>query len=212
MSKYNLVNQKFDKLLVIEKTDVRISKKVFWKCLCDCGNIKYVQTYHLTKGIIQSCGCSSTKYKQTEFTKPLYIIWQGMKNRCYNPKHENYVNYNGKGISICDEWKDDFELFYNWSISNGYKKGLSIDRINNNGNYEPSNCRWVTKREQMWNTSKNKIIEYKNETRCMAEWCDILNLNYETIQSRFHRGWNVEKTFETPIRKINKKSNKAPIE
>ena len=129
-----------------------------------------------------------------------------MKNRCYNPKHKNYLNYNGKGISICDEWKNDFELFYDWSISNGYKKGLSIDRVNNNGNYEPKNCRWVTKREQMWNTSKNKIIEYKNENRCLAEWCDILNLNYETIQSRFHRGWSIDKSFETPIRKKRPKS------
>lgn len=209
MAKYNLIGKKFNKLLVIEKCKERNGKKVMWKCVCDCGNIVSVQTYHLTNNKIKSCGCFSRKYINNEISKSIYTIWSCMKNRCYSPQHQNYKIYNGKGITICDEWKNDFMSFYYWAINNGYQKGLSIDRIDNKGNYCPQNCRWTTKEQQMRNKTNNKMIKYKNQIKCLAEWCDILNLKYETIQSRFNRGWSIEKTFETPIRKFNNKSLSA---
>ena len=101
-----------------------------------------------------------------------------MKQRCYNPKNHAYKYYGGRGIKICNKWLNDFMSFYNWSINNGYAKGLSIDRINNNGNYEPNNCRWISSSVQMNNTRRNHYVTYKNEIHSIAEWAKILNKDY----------------------------------
>ena len=110
-----------------------------------------------------------------------------MKNRCFNSKYHLFKNYGGRGITICKEWKNDFVKFYNWSMANGYKDDLTIDRINVNGNYEPSNCRWATKLQQQRNTTRLRKITYKNETHCISEWADILGLEYNTLYYRFRR-------------------------
>lgn len=110
-----------------------------------------------------------------------------MKNRCFNNKYYLFKNYGGRGIIVCDEWKNDFVSFYNWAMANGYQDDLTIDRIDVNGNYEPSNCRWATKLQQQRNTTRLRKITYKNETHCISEWAELLGLKYSTLYYRFRR-------------------------
>lgn len=205
----DLTNKRFGKLLVVENTNKKRNKKTIWLCKCDCGNYKEVQVDNLTSGHTKSCGCLNGKgYKHNLKNTRLYYIWSCMKQRCYNENHKQYKDYGQRGIKICNEWHE-FINFYNWAINNDYQDNLTIDRINNNGNYEPDNCRWVNMKIQSNNRRSNHIIEYKNETHTLKEWCDILKLNYKTIQTRINSlKWNVEKAFETPtnIKYRNKRS------
>lgn len=133
-----------------------------------------------------------------EMKNRLYSIYQGMTKRCYYPDNQNYKYYGGKGIVICNEWKSDFSAFKKWSLENGYQDNLTIDRINTNGNYEPSNCRWVSMKEQCNNRTSNHLITYKGKTQNLKQWCIELNLNYGIMESRINRyKWSVEKAFET---------------
>lgn len=131
----------------------------------------------------------------------LYRIWLQMKNRCFNIRTNRYKDYGGRGITICDEWKNDFTKFYDWSILNGYQKNLTIDRINNDGNYEPSNCRWVTVKIQNRNSRSNHLITFDNETHTLIEWCEIKGLTKAALQNRLRYGWSIEKSLTTPVRK-----------
>lgn len=134
-----------------------------------------------------------------------------MLSRCYNPKNARYKSYGGRGITVCDEWQgvDGFLNFYHWAISNGFKEGLSIDRINNDGNYEPSNCRWATYKQQANNTSRNVKIKYKGITHTIAEWADIYELPASVLNGRLRKGWDIEKAL---TRRINpKKSGGSPL-
>lgn len=119
----------------------------------------------------------------------LYRRYYHMKARCYNPNCKAYKNYGGRGIRICDEWLEDFMNFYNWAIENGYQDDLTIDRIDNNGNYEPSNCRWITDYEQRFNKRNNKLLTIERETKTITEWAKLYNLNIHTIYSRIRYGW-----------------------
>ena len=131
----------------------------------------------------------------------LYEIWKAIKQRCYNPKNYAYKNWGGRGIKVCDEWLNNFQAFYDWSYANGYtcnnhnkdeKTKLTIDRIDVNGNYEPSNCRWVNRKEQANNMRHTKHITINGQTHCIAEWCRIYNIYRTTYQSRIKRGMTPE--------------------
>ena len=157
MSNKITIGEKYNKLIVIEKTDIRKRRSIVYKCKCDCGNITYVTSTNLKYGYIKSCGCyqkeqvSKTNKKHGLSNTKLFYVWQDIKNRCNNPNHHAYKDYGGRGIKICDEWQNDFISFYTWAINNGYKEKLTIDRKNNNGNYEPNNCRWTTMKIQCQN-------------------------------------------------------------
>ena len=144
------------------------------------------------------------KYRNTVSSSPenkkLYKIRTKMIERCTNPNCDRYKDYGGRGIKICDEWLNDYDSFVDWSKMNGYKEGLSIDRIDNNGNYEPSNCRWITKREQNRNKRTNKMVTYKGETKPLIVWCEELGLKYDPIHNRLEKRWDVEKAFTKPLR------------
>lgn len=129
----------------------------------------------------------------------LYRVWCGMKNRCYNSKTACFKNYGSRGISICEEWLSDFSNFYDWAKNNGYAEGLTIDRIDVNGNYEPSNCRWASRFVQSNNTRRNVKITYSGKTQSIKMWCQQLGLNYRKIYFRIqHYGWSVKDALEKP--------------
>lgn len=123
-----------------------------------------------------------------------------MKARCYNVTGERYNDYGGRGIAVCGEWLDSFQTFHDWAIENGYKENLTIDRIDVNGNYEPDNCRWTTSKQQQRNTRSNRVYTINGETHCLMEWCELLNLSYNSMVARLNRGWPIEKALATPIR------------
>ena len=134
----------------------------------------------------------------------LNSILRNMKQRCYNHKNPRYNVYGGKGIKICDEWMDKengLVNFYNWAINNGYQDNLTIDRINNDKDYCPENCRWITNQEQQYNKSVNHLITYNGKTMCIAEWSNELGITSKLISTRLSKGWSVERTFTTPMQK-----------
>lgn len=130
---------------------------------------------------------------------PLYYVWCSIRQRCYNPKNPKYDIYGGKGVKMCESWKENFLEFLNWAINNGYEKGLSIDRIDGNGNYCPENCRWATSKEQNRNLAKNINITFGGKTMCLSAWAELLNINRHTLDQRLKKGWSVERALTTPV-------------
>ena len=127
-------------------------------------------------------------YAQKDNQK-IYKVWSGIKQRCFNPNSNRYKNYGGRGISICDEWKNSFETFCKWALENGYKEGLSIDRIDHEKDYEPSNCRWADEITQQNNRTNNTLYEYEGETHTLTEWSRIKGIKPKTFCTRWRRGY-----------------------
>ena len=183
----------------------RYCKTRTWLCKCECGNEVEIREMAIKTGRTKSCGClRSTVTIQRETIHGgthtrLHRIWCGIKSRCNNANRKCYEYYGGKGIRLCDEWLN-FENFREWSFNNGYADNLTIDRIDANGNYEPSNCRWVDVLTQMNNTTRNVKLTYNNETHSLAEWARILNVKYSALKGRYNLGWNVEDMFERPYK------------
>lgn len=132
--------------------------------------------------------------------KRLYSIWHNMKSRCYNPNATHYKNYGGRGIKVCDEWRNNFQAFYEWAISHGYRDDLTIDRKDNDGDYSPENCRWADRYTQNNNTAKNHRITYNGETKTAAEWARLYGLSRYTFNKRIRRGWDFEDAANTKVR------------
>lgn len=193
MLKDDMIGKKFGKLTIIEECKERdkFGNKIY-KCKCDCGNFVKIRGNGLKTGNNRSCGClRGVNHGKTK--EPLYWVWCSIKQRCYNHNDHRYGDWGGQGITMCYEWCNNFKTFYDWSMKNGYKKGLQIDRINNDGNYEPDNCRWVDRKTQARNKRNCKYYTINGGTHCLSEWCDILGLKYTTVNQRLHRGWNIEK-------------------
>jgi hypothetical protein len=211
----DLSNKKFNKLLVIKRIEDYITPKgnhtTQWLCICECGNQTKALSRELKNGHKKSCGCLLEEFKIHGLShNPLYGILSRMYSSCYNNKYCDYEYYGGRGITLCDQWnknmvgkKQSMINFYNRSMGNGYKKGLTIDRINNNGNYSPDNCRWATVKEQCNNRRSNHILFYKNEKFTMQQASEKFNINYHTLKCRLKRGWSVEKSLETKVKVRN---------
>lgn len=185
-----------------------------WVCQCLCGNKPLITDNQLITGRATSCGCirrekllkRNTKHGHAVRGKmlPEYGIWCGIKERCYNPNEKAYKYYGGRGISMSQKWQDSFENFYT-DMGPRPSENHSIDRINNDGNYEPSNCRWATDREQAQNQSTTRLMTYNGKTLTMTEWARTLNMSIQTLHSRLCRGWSDEKALSTPIIKPKKR-------
>lgn len=198
----DITGQKFGRLTALYRLH-NTKGRTKWFCICECGNIKEVQISHLIKNNIKSCGCLRKELASKRATTHgkhdtrLYQTWCDIKKRCYNPNNKRYKDWGGRGIAVCSEWKDDFQAFYDWAINNGYDDSLTIDRIDNNKGYEPNNCRWATTKQQTRNRRNTKYITYKGESKPLAEWCEILNLNYDKVKHRINNyGWSIEKALE----------------
>ena len=171
-------------------------------CKCDCGREKTFRGSHVINGLVKSCGCLNAEIGAKRFFRHgmygtrIYRIFRGIKNRCLNKNLPQYKNYGGRGIVICDEWKNDFMAFYTWAMANGYKDTLTIDRIDSDGNYEPSNCRWADRKTQGRNTKRNRLLYYNGKTYCASKWAEILGLNYNTLINHLHRGMSVKDALE----------------
>lgn len=201
-------NQKFGRLTIIREVEPKIyasgRKDRYVECICECGKICKVKFHTLRRGRVRSCGCLKTEMTIKKFTKhglsnrhPLYGVWKGMKERCLNPNHFAYKDYGGRGIVVCDHWLHDFGNFYTWCISNGWRKGLSIDRIDNNKGYSPDNCRFVDIFTQARNKRKNIPITYKGKTwHSAAQFCSDMNIPYRRFYQRIKRGMSIEKAVE----------------
>lgn len=214
MRKVDITGERFGRLIVISKvgSDGRNS---IWECACACGNHIKVALPHLRQKGTRSCGCllretrrsnglrsgiGQRSLKHGDFGSRLYGIWAAMKRRCFNDNTCYYKYYGGRGITVADEWLD-YVNFKKWAISNGYAEGLSIDRIDVDKNYEPSNCRWVSMKTQQNNRRNNLRLRYKDCVYSVSELARITGLSERTIRGRLERGWTVEKTVETRLLK-----------
>ncbi len=177
----------------------RIIKR--WYARCRCGTEKIVRDSELRRGGSLSCGCYNREISSThhETKTRLYEIWHGLKQRCNNPNSKDAKNYSSRGITVCDEWNNSYEAFRDWAVFNGYHDGLSIDRIDVNGDYCPENCRWATAKEQCRNTRVNHLLTYNGETKTIAEWAEITGIDYYTLAKRVEQGWSDERAITQPV-------------
>lgn len=212
----DLTGQRFGRLTVLEFVPTE-DKYSHWKCRCACGNQKIVNSHSLTTGGTKSCGCLAVENSIIQGSKNnrihaksktnIYKVWQGMKRRCYNKHNEYYKNYGGRGITVCAEWRDDFAVFEDWAMENGYRQGLSIDRIDNDKGYSPSNCRWVDRKTQARNRRITITVKYKGKTMSLAEASQKLRINYVTLKERYYRGDRGKRLFR-PVDKSKRHKNK----
>jgi hypothetical protein len=208
----NLVGKVFNRWTVVGRAENK-NKRVRWSCVCECGEERDVIAYNLVHGISKSCGCLNkdlAKERIISITKthglsktPIHRIWCGIKTRVGNPNHKDYQWYGARGVTMCEEWENDFMSFYTWSTNNGWKDGLQIDRKDVNGNYEPSNCRWVTNEVNSKNRRNTNLYtnELTGETLCASDWSKRLGGNQELVKSRIAYGWSIQRAITEPIRK-----------
>ncbi len=185
-----------NKLTVLNFVELRSPKGAFWLCQCECGNLATVSGISLRKGNTKSCGC--LYYSQNgEAGTPEHRIWKDMKRRCYSPQRSDYYLYGGCGITVCARWRTSF---VNFLADMGPRPSAehSIDRINNDGNYEPGNVRWASRIEQAQNKRNTLLITYNGETLCIAEWARRVGIQDATLYYRFKRGWSIEDAMTIP--------------
>ena len=192
------------------------TRKWAWKCKCDCGKEIITRADNLGNSETKSCGCYkceinkiTIEYTRGSITKhgdsardkmnDIYKLYHCIKGRVNCNRERDARNYKNRGIDICDEWKNDYLSFKKWALNHGYKKGLQIDRINNDIGYQPDNCRFVTQKENAMNKRTNKYLTYNNETKIIAEWIKLSSIKSATFRSRLRGGWSIEKILTTPV-------------
>lgn len=218
----SLVGEKFGRVTVLSfagcKKDSKGRSAAYWNCVCDCGKKFTTRGNCLTQGNTLSCGCLNREKTIARQTKhglysraskkenQLYRVWEHMKRRCYNPNDKHYKDYGGRGITVCDEWRDDFGAFHDWAIANGYKKEVlpnginkwTIDRIDNEEGYFPDNCRWITIQEQQYNKRGNRHITHNGETMTIAEMAKKYGMDDNLFRDRLRYGWSMEDILSRP--------------
>lgn len=208
----NIAGQRFGRLVALGPVGYQHTS-ISWLCQCDCGKQTAVITRNLRNGNTKSCGCrridilvgANTIHSMSK-TK-IFHIWRSMIQRCCNPKVRSYPDYGGRGIKVCPEWQDSFKEFYD-HVSNlpSYgEKGYTLDRIFNDGDYEPGNVKWSTTAEQHRNTRHNRLLTLNDKTQCVADWAVELKMSMTTLASRIKKGWGVERALTTPVHPRKKK-------
>lgn len=190
----DLTGQQFGRLLVIRRVGQK-GEKTMWLCLCDCGNEAIVSSGNL-RSETTSCGCYQKEQARKAKTKhgmshsALSYIWVSIKQRCFNKKNKGYKNYGGRGIKICKEWINSFQAFYDYvsQLPHCGEKGYSLDRINNDGNYEPGNVRWATRSEQNRNRRRVRTFKNNGQTHTLQEWSELTGIPFGTIEYRYRQG------------------------
>ena len=182
------------------------TRRALWFCRCECGGTKTVLGSSLLNGNTKSCGCILSEVMKKKMTTHggsktrVYRIWTGMLNRCYRVDDYHYPRWGGRGIKVCEEWRD-FETFRDWALSNGYKENLSIERTDNDDWYCPGNCTWATNKKQANNRRSNRLLTFNGETRTIAEWGDVTGLGDTAIRLRIdRRGWSVQRALTQKLR------------
>ena len=208
----DITGNRYYHLVVLEKARVE-NGVVIWKCLCDCGNITYVRGQNLKSGAVKSCGCLRKEAKPTlrhNMSKTrLYRIWAAMKCRCYTQSHHSYKNYGGRGIKVCDRWKNSSDEFIEWAIINGYTDDMTIERIDVNKDYCPENCTWIPANKQQANRTTCKYFTHNGETKNLTDWCSILNLPYKQVHNRIYKlCWSFERAISEPVH-VDKRNKKG---
>lgn len=190
--------------ILLERVNGRL-----WKMKCSCGELFVAQPSD-SKGACRKCAMEKLSAERTKHgespkqgkrnASKLYSIWVNMRNRCFNSENKSFVYYGGRGISVCDEW-NEFLNFEKWAIQNGFEENLTLDRVDVNGNYEPENCRWISRKEQMRNTRSNHLLTYNGDTKTMAEWAEITGIPYSTLKQRINKyNYSVEKALTKPVK------------
>lgn len=213
-TRIDLTGQRFGRLQVLDKAESTPQGKAKWLCVCDCGVTLSVRSETLRRGDSMSCGClASEMVSQRNFrhghwlggypTKS-WLAWRNMKSRCENPKDKRFNVYGARGVKVCERWQE-FENFFA-DMGMPPSKNHSIDRIDVDGNYEPSNCRWVTQKTQQRNRSNNRIIEFNGKRQCLSQWAEEYGISQKRLRTRIERdGWDIEKALTTPLKGGNSK-------
>lgn len=209
----DLVGKRFGRLIVVQFVNKNKFRKFRWLCQCDCGNNVIVQGDNLKNSHTRSCGCFQKEKTSINRTKhghkkkgrasKTYMIWVAMIQRCINPNNLAYHYYGGRGIKVCNCWKNSFENFL--EDMGECLSGHSIDRINNDGNYCKSNCKWATRKQQARNRINNHLETYNKKVQCIAEWAEEYDISPTTLWSRLYKyGWSMSKALITPVRKVRR--------
>jgi len=200
MKLIDLKGEKFGRLVVIDRSQNR-GAQPSWTCKCECGKVTTVLGFHLRAKTTQSCGCLRSEKVIThgKSKSAEYRVWSGMISRCYNPKEQSYEFYGARGIRVCKRWRENFVSFYE-DMGERPSSSHSIDRIDNNGLYAPSNCRWATRKEQSRNKRNNRMIRLNHRELSLAEWSEMLGIPSTTIHRRIDAlGWSMRKALTTPV-------------
>lgn len=204
MKALNLTGMRFGRLVVTGEAPSRGYERML-ECQCDCGNKTVISRNSIRSANGRSCGCLRRDRTSAANTthglsgSRLEKIFKNMKNRCTNPKDKHYKDYGGRGITICKKWMSNRKLFFIWALANGYRDGLSIDRIKNNKGYSPKNCRWVTQKVQANNKRGNRVIKYRGLRLTVSQWAARSNIHVTTLRSRISAGWGFPRAIAAPL-------------
>lgn len=206
MKAIDITGQKFERLTAIEVAGSKKGEGVLWRCKCDCGGEVTVTAKKLRNGNTKSCGCiakelliernkSGATHGMTK--TPIFTVWINMQQRCMNPNHKSYKDYGGRGIEVCNRWLESFENFL--ADMGEAPEGMSIERNDVDGNYEPGNCRWATSEEQGNNRRTNRFVVHEGKTQTIAQWAEELGMSRQALRYRLDHGWSIKEAFEMKL-------------